>query len=113
MTETLTLSPLIAWVGALSLLLNFALSLYGLLSSGARANKLRLDRHEQQFSEHDKRITSAEQTLTGLPSNADMHRIELLLARMEGSLGAMEERLKPVAAIAERVQELLIQQAKR
>ncbi|WP_370269220.1 DUF2730 family protein [Nioella sp.] len=113
MTETLTLSPLIAWVGALSLLLNFGLSVYGLIASGSRANKVRLDEHEARLARHDSRISGVEQTLRTLPSTGDLHKIELSLSRMEGELGIMGQRLQPVAAIAERMQELLLQQSKR
>ncbi|MCW1934106.1 DUF2730 domain-containing protein [Pararhodobacter zhoushanensis] len=113
MTDALTLSPVIAWVGALSLLLNFGLSLWGLLASGARQNKTRLDEHEARLSRHDTRLGGVEQTLRTLPSTGDLHKIELSLSRMEGELGIMGQRLQPVAAIAERMQELLLQQSKR
>ena len=113
MTETLTLSPLIAWVGALSLLLNFGLSLWGLLNSGARQNKLKLDELDARIGRHETRLGGVEQSLRSLPSAGDLHKIELALSRMEGELGIMGQRLQPVAAIAERMQEMLIQQSKR
>jgi len=112
-TETLTLSPLIAWVGALSLLLNFGLSLWGLLNSGARQNKLKLDELDARIGRHETRLGGVEQSLRSLPSAGDLHKIELALSRMEGELGIMGQRLQPVAAIAERMQEMLIQQSKR
>ena len=42
-----------------------------------------------------------------------MHRLELSLARMEGHIDRLDERLKPVAAISERMQELLIEQGRK
>lgn len=113
MNDPLILSPLIAWVGALSLLLNFALSLYSLLSSGSRANRTMLEAHEAALNTLEGRIAAVEQSLRILPSTGDLHKIELALSRMEGELGIMGQRLQPVAAIAERMQEMLIQQSKR
>src|SRR5690606_15782017 len=95
-TETLTLSPLIAWVGALSLLLNFGLSLWGLLNSGARQNKLKLDELDARIGRHETRLGGVEQSLRSLPSAGDLHKIELALSRMEGELGIMGQRLQPV-----------------
>ncbi|WP_323036234.1 DUF2730 family protein [Pararhodobacter sp.] len=113
MTETLTLSPLIAWIGALSLLLNFGLSVYSLLVSGSRANKTRLDGHEERIVEHDARLGGIEQSLRFTPGKDDIHGLQLALARMEGQIGVLGQRLAPVAAIAERMQELMIEQSKR
>lgn len=111
--NALTLSPVIAWVGALSLLLNFALTLWGLLNSGARQNRVKLDELDARLGRHETRLGGVEQTLRSLPSTGDLHKIELALSRMEGELGIMGQRLQPVAAIAERMQELLLQQQAR
>lgn len=111
MSDPLTLSPLIAWVGALSLLLNFGLSLWGLLASGSRDNKAKIDEHDARLTRLDARLTSIEASLRAMPAREDLHKIELALARMEGEIGVMGQRLEPVAAIADRLQELLLQQS--
>ena len=113
MNDVLTLSPLLAWVGALSLLLNFGLSLWSLLNSGARQNRIKLDELDARLGRHETRLGGLEQTLRSLPSTGDLHKIELELSGMRGELGIMGQRLMPVAAIAERMQELLLQQSKR
>ena len=97
----------------MSLLLNFGLSLWGLLASGSRQNKARLDEHEARLGRHDTRLGGIEQTLRTMPSTGDLHKIEITLTQMSGELGIMGQRLQPVAAIAERMQELLLQQSKR
>lgn len=113
MNDALTLSPLIAWVGALSLLLNFGLSLWGILASGSRANTTRLNEHEARLGRHDTRLGGVEQTLRSVPSTSDLHKIEMSLAGMAGDLRVMGQRLEPVAAIADRLQELLLQQSQQ
>ena len=42
-----------------------------------------------------------------------MHELQLSMTRMEGQMNTLDERLKPVAAIAERMQDLLIEQGRK
>ncbi len=59
------------------------------------------------------RLTTIEGQLKHLPDAESAHRMEVAIARLEGNLEVMAERLKPVAAISERLQEFLLEQAKR
>jgi hypothetical protein len=111
--EALTLSPLLAWVGALSLILNFGLSLYGLLSSGARANKLRLDRHETMLGEQDKRLGRVEQTMRGMPAKDDLHGLQLSMERMAGDLREMRAIMGRMESVVGRHEDHLLDGGKR
>lgn len=50
--------------------------------------------------------------LDNVPSAETMHRLELMLTETNGRLGMIDERLKPVSAITERMQELMLEQAR-
>lgn len=59
------------------------------------------------------RVSALENEFRHLPDRGSVHTIQLSLADLKGELKAMGEQLKPVAAISERLQEFLLEQAKR
>ncbi|MCB1395926.1 MAG: DUF2730 family protein [Rhodobacteraceae bacterium] len=113
MTEVLTLSPLIAWIGALSLLLNFGLSVYSLLASGSRANRQRLDGHEARLNEHDSRLATTEQALRAMPAKDDLHGLQLALTEVRGDLREMRAIMGRMETIISRHEDHLLEGGKR
>ncbi|QCI65538.1 DUF2730 family protein [Phreatobacter stygius] len=61
----------------------------------------------------DDRLTRAEGELEHLPDKDTAHRMKMAIARLEGRLETMDERLKPVAAMASRMQDYLIEDRSR
>jgi hypothetical protein len=57
------------------------------------------------------RIMSIEGDMRHLPDREVTHRLEVAMAKLDGRIETLDERLKPVAAIGERMQELLIDNA--
>lgn len=123
MTNPMDLGPFIVWASGLSTLLALGTTIYNMLTSGARKNDTRLadlscklDDVEralgQRMAEADRRIQRAEDRLSTVPTVEMMHRIELTLSSMSGELGKLDERLKPVAGIAERLQEMMLNAAR-
>lgn len=119
--QVMDISPLMAWISVLMALLAFGTSVWGIFSAPARKNGERLTQVEKDLTAEIAALksftSSTEATLIrlrdrvdGLPNADMMHRLELSLARMEGHIDKLDERLKPVAAIAERMQDLLIEQ---
>lgn len=60
----------------------------------------RMDRHEM-------RLQTLEQTVNGLPSKEDVHRIQLSIAEMTGSLGRMEAVMEGNAKIMQRLETIV------
>jgi len=119
MTDGLDIGPLVAWASALSILLSCGTAIWTLLTSGARKNDKRLEEADSRHAEAVARIELIERLLqrhedkfSQMPNLDMMHRFELSLTRMEGHIDKLDERLKPVAAIAERMQELMIEEAR-
>jgi len=112
-TDALTLSPLIAWVGALSLMLNFGLSLWGLLASGSRANKTRLDDHDARLARHDTRLSGVEQALRALPAKDDLHGLQLALTELRGEMRETRAIMGRLEDIVTRHEDHLLQGGKR
>lgn len=65
-----------------------------------KAGSDRMDRHES-------RIQTLEQTVSGLPSREDVHRIQLSIAEMTGSLGRMEAVMEGNAKIMSRLEAIV------
>lgn len=58
------------------------------------------------------RLTTIEGELRHLPDAQSAKRTEVALSEVRGELQVLSERLKPVAAISERLQEFLLEEAK-
>jgi len=111
--DALTLSPLIAWIGGLSLIFNFALSIYSVLVSGARANKLRLDSHEKVLNTQGLRLAAAEQTLRVMPAKDDLHGLSLAVSEVRGDLREMRAIMGRMETIISRHEDHLLDGNKR
>lgn len=66
-----------------------------------------------RFQLTESRLTKIESDLSHLPDREQTHRLEIAVERLTGGLAMLDERLKPVAAISDRLQEFLLEQARR
>lgn len=105
--EVLNISPLVAWVVALNMLLTFALTIWNLMASGSRANAKRLDAHGEQLQQHDTRITAVEQRQESLPSLQNMHTLQLAIVRLEGEIKSVSQVMAGNVAIMERLERVV------
>jgi hypothetical protein len=55
--------------------------------------------------EHAARLVALESKVEHLPETETVHRLELSITKMEGQLAVIVERVGPIKAIAERLQE--------
>lgn len=109
----LDISPAVVWVIALSQLLTFALTVWNLVSSGSRANAKTLEKHGETLTALEMRLAATEKQLEEIPHRQDMHSLELQMNTLLGTMNVLTERLKPVEAITERMQELMLELNKR
>jgi hypothetical protein len=110
--EVLNISPVVVWVVALSQLLTFGLTVWNLMASGSRANAKRLEDHAARLQTHGERLTNIEMAMRAGPTSNDFHQLDLRMTKLQGSMEVLIERLKPVESISERMQELMLDQAK-
>lgn len=68
----------------------------------------RLDINSSKVEALEDRMTIMEKDIEHLPSRDATHRLELAVLRLEGKMETMDERLKPVAEMARRTQEHLL-----
>ncbi len=105
----LDISPAVVWVIALSQLLTFALTVWNMVSSGSRSNARAIERHSETLTHLEMRISAAEKQLEEIPHRKDIHSLELQMSTLRGVMNVLSERLKPTEAIAERMQELMLE----
>ena len=104
---------IIIWAAGLSMLLSFGTAIWTMFSGPSRKNSSQIDVISAALTLLESGHQRLRDRVDGLPNADMMHRLELSLARMEGHIDRLDERLKPVAAISERMQELLIEQGRK
>lgn len=122
------------WLGVIAIIVSLAGTLYTVLTrpgkeAGDKAQRVGEEtakdikavdkRVSDAIAERDRKIDALEDRvsriegeLRHLPDRATVHRMELSITEMKGDMKAIVERLTPVAAIADRLQEFLLEQAK-
>lgn len=105
--EVLVLDPILLWVGALSVMLSFAATIWGLISSPSKANAERLKHVAERLDGHDLRLSGVEQSLRAMPSKDDMHGLQLSLTGMDGKLLEMKAVMEGNNRIMERLEAIV------
>lgn len=77
-----------------------------------KAEKPEVGKVAEKVEHLEERLAVVESEVSHLPDKDSSHRMELAIARLEGRLETVVERLKPVAEIASRLQEVLLEKAK-
>ncbi len=94
---------------SLASLLALALSIWAKLTARSNEDIRELREHDGDVHARLARIEAALDNV--LPAEA-VHKIEVDVARMEGAINVIGERLKPVVQVTERLQEWLLDQGK-
>lgn len=93
--------------------LNLIAHIRTMMSQGEKKLDERVSKIESKLVEHDRRVQAIEGELKHLPDRDMAHRLELAVEKMSGRLDTMAETLKPIRATTERMNELLVEQAKK
>ncbi|MDG3580401.1 DUF2730 family protein [Rhizobium sp. YJ-22] len=118
------LAIIMPWITAALSIIAFLTAIKNLLGSPAKENADKIAKVEQRHDEraakvesklieHDRRIQSVENEMKHLPDREMAHRLELAVEKMNGRLDTMTETLKPIRETTDRMNELLLEQAKR
>ena len=75
----------------------------------SKSSKEHTDVLQKKVELIDKRVTTVESELRHLPDKDTTHRLEVALKDLGGEVGRLSERIKPVAAMADRIQEALVE----
>lgn len=117
--DVMDIAPLIVWAAGITTLLNLANMLWSIFSGPTRKltdrlaeAETRLREAERRAERHSAQLAQVSHDISSLPGHQALHQMELSMARLEGNISVLTERLIPVAAIAEKMQEMMLQQGK-
>lgn len=96
-------------VGAIAGLCAFGLSLYTLLTARNREDVAELMTAKV---DHGNRLAKLETTVEHMPGTEAVHELQLSISDMKGQLAVIVERVGPIKAIAERLQENYLEHGK-
>jgi ATP/maltotriose-dependent transcriptional regulator MalT len=82
------------------------------LAAQAGALEGRLKIAEGKVDAVEDRVTLVEKEMEHLPDKGSFHRMEISLVELKGQLAAMDEKLKPVARMADRLHEHMLDNQK-
>lgn len=100
------------WLSICSMLASLGAVVWTIISSGSRKNSEQINKLDGRVLDIEQRTARVENDIRHLPSKDGVQRMEVTLAEMNGKIAVLSERLQPVAGIAERLQEFLLEKAK-
>lgn len=99
-------------VAALALIYTVSSARSKVSSEAWRDVNTKLSGHDAKLTRHDAEIEQIRRDIEHLPDKESMHEVELMIRDLKTDFAVLNERLKPVAAISDRLQEFLLEQAK-
>lgn len=103
----MNIAPAIIWLGVLSNVLAFAISLWAVFSAPAKKNAGRLDTLGSQIVDLNTRVNRLEQAQASMPTKDDMHSVSMALEGMKGEMKAMSVEMRGNLAIMERLEAIV------
>ncbi|WP_316171074.1 DUF2730 family protein [Bradyrhizobium sp. SZCCHNRI1058] len=73
------------------------------------ATTIRLAAMKAEFDQVKDRLTRVETEMAHLPDKDVTHRLEMALASMQTEMRGLNEKVKPIAAMADRIQEAMLE----
>jgi len=97
------------WLGVFNTALALGAIVYAWVSREGREAHAEVKTQRDKIETLEDRVSKIEGEISHLPDKDTAHRMEIAIARLEGRLEIMDERLKPVAAMATRMQDYLME----
>ena len=105
--QVLDISPIVVWAIAISQLLTAGLTIWGLMSSGNRANAKKLEDHGKRLDGHELRLAGVEQSMEESPTKDDLAKVLLSLETMRGDIRVMRSEMEGAMAIMSRLESIV------
>nr|WP_319388179.1 DUF2730 family protein [uncultured Cohaesibacter sp.] len=101
------------WIAIITGGLGLLVSAVGYLRQPSKDNSDKISKLTSGVDDLDRRVQSIEDEIKHLPDKEQSHRLEMGIERLSGRLDTLDEKLKPIGGIANRLQEFLLEQASR
>jgi len=96
-------------ISALIALFAVLLSVYTLLTARSRSE---YDNLVKASSNHEQRLSAVEQTVKHAPEPGDFSALRVSIEALKGQLAVITERVEPIRAIADRMQDWMLERGK-
>lgn len=103
---------LIVWIAGLLTVLNFGTAVWTVFSSPAKAAAARINEVTKRIEQVELRSQRIEDRLSQIPSLEALHELELSLTQTKGEIALLNERLRPIGAMTERLEEWMLRNGK-
>ena len=107
------LQQLMPWISAAIAIITLITLIKNSLTSGERKLDERMTKVETKMIDYDRRIQTIQSELNHMPNKETAHNLQIAMERIVGRLDTMDERLRPIASTNHRLQEYLLEQAKK
>lgn len=114
------LQPLVPWLAFLLSISAIGTQIYSLFTSPSRRNAEEIGKIKTDQASHDRRIQSVESELKHVPDRQTIHKLELFMEKLSGRLDSIDgrfdtvdEKLKPIQAATERMNDTLLAQVRK
>jgi hypothetical protein len=104
------LGTLANWAAVLVALAAIVISLAG---NRAKALAAKIARLYERVDTVEDRVIKMESLIAHLPNKESTHRLEVSMTELRAEVQVLTERIKPVAAVSERLQAFLLERAER
>lgn len=95
------------WLSIIATLISISAVIYSVITAKAKGNSEKLDKLEDKVVDHDRRIQSAENELKHLPDKDSVVELKISMAKVEGAVSALTEKLGTFGATVTRIDDYL------
>jgi uncharacterized coiled-coil protein SlyX len=103
----MTVDPLLPWLTAINSLIALGSFIYAWLTARAKGNSEKLSAVEKIVVEHERRIQAIEGELRHLPDKDSVVELKISMAKVEGAISALTERLGTFGTTVTRIEDYL------
>lgn len=101
-----------AWLGGIAITVSLGTTFYAWFTSRSKVNEEHLKNVDTKLIDHDRRIQTVEGELRHMPAKDDVNELKVAMAKLEGSIGRLDENLNGVNRTVRRVEEYLQEKSK-
>lgn len=94
-----------------SALLSIGGIIYTWLTVRSKVNTAQIELLLKRVEDSEKKVAVLEAEMRQLPSATTIHKLELTMERLQGEMEVLSERMKPIGAVGDRIQEFLMSKA--
>ncbi len=95
------------WVAFVSIVLSVVTAFWTLVTKSTKPFDDKLADHNKDLKNHDRRIQSVEERMQYLPSKDEVHKMQLAMTEMKGSLSGVSKSLEVTERTVRRIDEYL------